>query len=91
MLFIYAGAIHSQGMTRMIIATVTKQRYEIFGPEYISMFVTLALMSIGQVNLSIKLGVLIALVLYSHYVVVCIQQIKGFLNINCLTITKPKE
>lgn len=59
-------------MTRMIIATVTKQYYDLVGPEYLGIIVTLAMSQLGMEDQGIKLGLLISMLCYFHYIVVCI-------------------
>jgi hypothetical protein len=56
----------------MIIATVTKQYFDLIGPEYLGIITTVAMAQLGMEDQGIKLGLLLAMCCYFHYIVVCI-------------------
>lgn len=74
----------------MIIATTSKDRYVIIGPEFIGFLAQLACIAAGQKEIGLYLGISITAVTCAHFVVTVIDEITSYLGINCLTITPKK-
>ena len=89
-LFLACGFQHVQSLTRLIIATTSKDRYAIVGPEFIGFFVHVAFIAAGQKEIGLWLSIVVTILTCAHFVVTVIGEITTYLDINCLTIKHPK-
>ena len=90
LLFLACGLQHVQSLTRLIIASTSKDRYVIVGPEFIGFLAHVACIAAGQKEIGLWLGMIITSVTCTHFVVTAINEITSYLVINCLTITEKK-
>ena len=91
-LLIFAiGLSHSQFVSRLIIATVTRERFDPIGSEDLAILVTALCVVLGQGDLGTYAGIIVGAAMYWQYIRVIIKQICGYLKINCLTITPKKS
>lgn len=90
LLFVACGLQHVQSLSRLIIASTSKDRYVIIGPEFIGFLVHVACIAAGQKEIGLWLGMCITAVTCTHFVVTVINEITTYLGINCLTITEKK-